>query len=81
MSPVAMGRACSRAYWRWLHAYVFPRKGGVAPFVQVAVASSLLFYVMNYPNKIGKDLLLLSIQECHFCFLSSANHKNYKYHW
>merc|ERR1719445_2985749 len=27
-SPVAMGRACSRAYWRWCHKYVFPTRSG-----------------------------------------------------
>merc|ERR1711872_990792 len=47
-SPVAMGRAVSRAYWRWCHKYWLPKRTGVAPMYQFFVGWSALFYVMNY---------------------------------
>merc|ERR1712117_956481 len=41
-SPVAMGRACSRAYWRWCHKYVFPTRSGLAAPLQFMVGWSCL---------------------------------------
>ncbi|XP_015435222.1 PREDICTED: putative ATP synthase subunit f, mitochondrial [Dufourea novaeangliae] len=38
----------SRAFWRWQHKHVQPRKAGIAPLFQVAVGSSIIFYVFNY---------------------------------
>merc|ERR1711978_188440 len=51
-SPVAMGRACSRAYWRWCHKYVFPTRSGLAAPLQFMVGWSCLFYVMNYAKTV-----------------------------
>ncbi|XP_023328911.1 putative ATP synthase subunit f, mitochondrial [Eurytemora carolleeae] len=47
-SPVAMGRAVSRAYWRWNHKYVLPKYSGITPVLQLTVAWSALFYCLNY---------------------------------
>ncbi|KAL0109520.1 hypothetical protein PUN28_014526 [Cardiocondyla obscurior] len=47
-SPQAFAGLFSRAFWRWQHNYVHPRKGGVAPFFQIIGASMILFYVINY---------------------------------
>merc|ERR1712243_131432 len=47
-SPIAMGRALSRAYWRWSHKYYLPTRSGIAPFLQVCVGWSAFFYVLNY---------------------------------
>merc|ERR1712007_163161 len=33
-TPVGMGRAMSRAYWRWSHKYVLPKYTGLAPGIQ-----------------------------------------------
>lgn len=38
------------AFWRWQHKYVFPERAGIAPFFQMAVGLSVLFYVLNYPR-------------------------------
>ena len=35
-------------YWRWLHKYVHPKRSGMTPFLQVVVASSAFFYLLNY---------------------------------
>merc|ERR1712168_282793 len=47
-SPVAMGRAVSRVYWRWCHKYVYPKRTGLAPGIQLIVGWSALFYLINY---------------------------------
>ncbi|XP_071571866.1 putative ATP synthase subunit f, mitochondrial [Temnothorax nylanderi] len=47
-SPQALAALCSRAFWRWQHNYVQPKRTGVAPFFQVVVASMFAFYVINY---------------------------------
>ncbi|XP_045476554.1 putative ATP synthase subunit f, mitochondrial [Harmonia axyridis] len=47
-SPQAMASAIGRAYWRWQHKYVQPKRSGIAPFFQVAVGCSIIFYLMNY---------------------------------
>ncbi|XP_076280583.1 ATP synthase, subunit F [Lasioglossum baleicum] len=39
---------CSRAFWRWQHKYIHPLKSGFAPVMQVAIAGSITFYIMNY---------------------------------
>nr|SVE92787.1 EOG090X0JXG [Megafenestra aurita] len=38
----------SRGFWRWQHKYMQPKKVGIAPFVQVTVASMIFFYALNY---------------------------------
>ncbi|KAF7380762.1 hypothetical protein HZH66_014138 [Vespula vulgaris] len=48
--PQAIASACSRTFWRWQHKYVFPERAGIAPFFQMAVGLSVLFYVLNYPR-------------------------------
>ncbi|KYN14981.1 PREDICTED: putative ATP synthase subunit f, mitochondrial [Trachymyrmex cornetzi] len=47
-SPQALIGVFSRAFWRWQHKYVQPKRTGIAPFFQVVVASMFVFYVMNY---------------------------------
>nr|ALS04132.1 mitochondrial ATP synthase subunit f [Acartia pacifica] len=49
-SPVAMGRAVSRAYWRWSHKYIQPRNATITGPIQAIVAWSAFFYVLNYPT-------------------------------
>merc|ERR1712020_5657 len=46
-TPVGMGRAMSRAYWRWSHKYVLPKYTGLAPGIQFIVGWSALWYVLN----------------------------------
>lgn len=43
------------AFWRWQHKYLQPKKVGIAPFVQVTVASMIFFYALNY-GKMSKFL-------------------------
>ncbi|ROT72176.1 putative ATP synthase subunit f, mitochondrial [Penaeus vannamei] len=40
--------AISRAWWRWQHKYVQPKKTGIAPFLQLMVGSMAFFYMLNY---------------------------------
>nr|ACO15294.1 ATP synthase subunit f, mitochondrial [Caligus clemensi] len=47
-SPVAMGRAMSRGYWRWAHKFYFPRNAGAAAIIQVIAATSLVSYIVNF---------------------------------
>ncbi|EDV57035.1 putative ATP synthase subunit f, mitochondrial [Drosophila erecta] len=47
-SPNAVAGAVSRAWWRWQHKYVFPKRAGIAPFFQLTVASMTFFYLINY---------------------------------
>ncbi|XP_069692197.1 putative ATP synthase subunit f, mitochondrial [Periplaneta americana] len=47
-NPKAMVGALSRAWWRWQHKYVHPKRAGVAPFFQVVAASMAFFYFINY---------------------------------
>merc|ERR1712018_884221 len=47
-NPVDWGRACSRAYWRFLHKYAFPRNSGLTPIIQMSAMTIALFYCMNY---------------------------------
>merc|ERR1712080_193600 len=46
-SPAGIGRAMSRAYWRWSHKYVLPKYTGLAPCIQLIVGSCVVFYVIN----------------------------------
>ena len=48
MSPEGIGRAMSRAYWRWNHKYCLPKYCGMTPFLQTAAGFSALFYLLNY---------------------------------
>merc|ERR1711972_68748 len=41
--------AISRAWWRWQHKYMLPKKTGIAPFLHLIVGSMTFFYVINYP--------------------------------
>lgn len=54
-SPKALVGAFSRAWWRWNHKYVQPKRSGVAPFFQVVTASMIFFYAINY-GKLSKFL-------------------------
>ncbi|XP_014484384.1 PREDICTED: putative ATP synthase subunit f, mitochondrial [Dinoponera quadriceps] len=47
-TPRAFVGVCSRAFWRWQHKYVQPKKCGVAPFFQVTVCCMIYFYLINY---------------------------------
>ncbi|CAH0398040.1 unnamed protein product [Chilo suppressalis] len=47
-SPSAVAGACSRAWWRWQHKYMQPKKVGMAPLFQLLVGSMTFFYVINY---------------------------------
>ena len=47
-SPQAMMGAVSRAWWRWQHKYVQPKKAGIAPMFQLIAGSMLFFYAINY---------------------------------
>ncbi|XP_078034358.1 ATP synthase, subunit F [Augochlora pura] len=40
----------SRGFWRWQMKYVQPLKTGVAPIFQIAIGSSIFFYIINYPR-------------------------------
>ncbi|KAK7075613.1 Mitochondrial F1F0-ATP synthase, subunit f [Halocaridina rubra] len=40
--------ALSRAFWRWQHKYMLPKKTGIAPFCQLAIGAVTFFYVINY---------------------------------
>lgn len=53
-TPQAITGAISRAYWRWQHKYVLPRKSGAAAFFQVVITAGIVFYVMNF-DKIRRE--------------------------
>jgi len=70
LSPAA--GAVSRAFWRWQHKYVQPKKVGIAPFLQIAVGSMIIFYCFNY-GKLSKNYFFIinfSIQLIIFFFQS-----------
>ncbi|THK32918.1 putative ATP synthase subunit f, mitochondrial [Diachasma alloeum] len=48
--PIRLAQMIGRAYWRWQHKYVLPKKCGVAPFFQMTVTAMIFFYVINYPK-------------------------------
>nr|CAH7753713.1 unnamed protein product [Callosobruchus chinensis] len=47
-TPSSISGAISRAYWRWQHKYVQPKKAGIAPFFHVVFGCMTFFYVINY---------------------------------
>lgn len=47
-SPSAIAGACSRAWWRWQHKYIQPKRAGIAPFFQLTFAAMIFFYSINY---------------------------------
>ncbi|XP_050539532.1 putative ATP synthase subunit f, mitochondrial [Daktulosphaira vitifoliae] len=47
-SPQAIVGAFSRAYWRWSHKYVQPKRVTIAPVLHIITGSMLFFYVLNY---------------------------------
>ncbi|XP_060522378.1 putative ATP synthase subunit f, mitochondrial [Cylas formicarius] len=53
-TPSAIAGVFSRAYWRWQHKYVQPKRGGIAPFLHYVFGAMTIFYVMN-SNKIGRE--------------------------
>merc|ERR1712218_37095 len=46
-SPVGMGRAMSRAYWRWNFKYMLPKYAGATGFLQLATGTVVFFYLIN----------------------------------
>ncbi|KAK9744736.1 Mitochondrial F1F0-ATP synthase, subunit f [Popillia japonica] len=46
--PSAIAGAFSRAWWRWQHKYVQPKRAGIAPFFQLVTGAMVFFYVINY---------------------------------
>ncbi|XP_070495989.1 putative ATP synthase subunit f, mitochondrial [Chironomus tepperi] len=47
-SPSAVVAACSRAWWRWQHKYMQPKRSTMAPYFQLIVGSMVFFYAINY---------------------------------
>ncbi|XP_017782663.1 PREDICTED: putative ATP synthase subunit f, mitochondrial [Nicrophorus vespilloides] len=47
-TPSAIAGTFSRAYWRWQHKYLQPKRAGIAPFFQFITASMVFFYAINY---------------------------------
>lgn len=47
-SPQALMGGLSRAWWRWQHKYVQPKRAGIAPMFQLIAGSMLFFYAINY---------------------------------
>lgn len=50
MSAQSLAGMISRAWWRWNHKYVLPKRAGIAPLFQLLAGSCLFFYVINYGN-------------------------------
>nr|ABI52735.1 mitochondrial ATP synthase F chain [Argas monolakensis] len=47
-SPQALVGAMSRAYWRWQHKYVLPKRAGFPAIGQLLVGLCTFFYAINY---------------------------------
>lgn len=47
-TPSAIAGAMSRAWWRWQHKYVQPKRAGIAPFFQITAVAMTFFYAINY---------------------------------
>ncbi|XP_015373943.1 PREDICTED: putative ATP synthase subunit f, mitochondrial [Diuraphis noxia] len=47
-SPKSMAGLFSRAYWRWSHRYVQPKRTTVAPLIHGIVGMMIVFYAINY---------------------------------
>lgn len=52
-NPRALAGLFSRAWWRWQHKYMLPKKASIAPFFQLTLAACTFFYIINY-GKISK---------------------------
>lgn len=86
-SPQAMMSGISRAWWRWQHKYVQPKRAGIAPMFQLIGASMLFFYTINY-GKTSKCGRLDGSGHPEYVanrsiFSNSPfaeHHRNYKYH-
>lgn len=83
-SPKALVGAFSRAWWRWNHKYVQPKRSGVAPFFQVVTASMIFFYAINY-GKLSehftrRNIFLYIFYKRTFLFFVLEQHRNYKHH-
>merc|ERR1712122_49463 len=46
-TPTGVGRAISRAYWRWNHKYAQPKYAGITAPVQLIAISCTVFYLIN----------------------------------
>lgn len=47
-NPKAAIGAVSRAWWRYQHKYIFPKRTGIAPFFQMVFGGMVFFYWLNY---------------------------------
>lgn len=47
-TPQAAMGVISRAWWRWQHKYMQPKRAGVAGLLQLVILSSAFFYLINY---------------------------------
>ncbi|XP_022180431.1 putative ATP synthase subunit f, mitochondrial, partial [Myzus persicae] len=47
-SPKAFAALISRAYWRWSHQYVQPKRTTAAPLIHGIAGMMLFFYAINY---------------------------------
>ncbi|XP_043266501.1 putative ATP synthase subunit f, mitochondrial [Venturia canescens] len=47
-TPSSLAGLISRAWWRWQHAYILPKRTGIAPFAQFTCAGMAFFYYLNY---------------------------------
>lgn len=80
-NPRAIAGAFSRAWWRWQHKYVQPKRAGIAPMLQLIAGSMVFFYAINY-NKMRKFLTkqFFGIPFLTSLFHLTENHRNYKHH-
>lgn len=81
-TPNAMVAAVSRAWWRWNHKYVLPKRGGIAPVFQLITGCMAIFYVINY-GRISEFWLVIRRQlfaNNSIIIFPSGNHRHYKYH-
>lgn len=54
ITPSRIGGAMSRAYWRWQHKYVQPRRCGISSFFQITAVAGIVFYMLNF-KKIRRE--------------------------
>lgn len=47
-SPKSIAGLFSRAYWRWSHQYVQPKRSTAAPLIHYIAGMMIIFYIMNY---------------------------------
>ncbi|XP_015610278.1 putative ATP synthase subunit f, mitochondrial [Cephus cinctus] len=47
-SPQATAALISRAFWRWQHKYIQPKRSGIAGFFHITFAAMAFFYTINY---------------------------------